>query len=109
MSPELVELALRKQRLQIRAQVQRQDMAGRLGGIEDALDQVDRLRDGANWLRDNAPIVTGLTLGLLLLKPRGTVRWLRRGLVGWQVYKRARGMLAGVKRTGQALKLDNRL
>ncbi|MCB1900573.1 YqjK-like family protein [Cognatazoarcus halotolerans] len=104
MSPELVELALHKQRLQIRAGMQREDMAGRLGGIGDALDQVDRLRDGANWLRDNAPIVTTLAIGLLVLKPRATVRWLRRGVIGWQLYRRARSALAAVGGADRALK-----
>ena len=109
MSPELVELALHKQRLQIRAGVQREDMAGRLGAIGDALDQVDRLRDGANWLRDNAPIVGSLAIVLLLLKPRATVRWLRRGVVGWQIYKRARAVVASVKHTGQGLSTPDRM
>lgn len=33
MNPELLDLALRKQRLQIRARLQRQDMAARLGAL----------------------------------------------------------------------------
>ena len=104
MSPELLELALRKQRLQIRARMQRQDMAARLGGIGDALDQVDRLRDAVSWLRDNAPIVSSIAAGLLLLKPRGTLRWLRRALFGWQLFKRARVMLNGVSRDARGLR-----
>ncbi|MBX3684531.1 MAG: YqjK-like family protein [Rhodocyclaceae bacterium] len=104
MNPELLDLALRKQRLQIRARLQRQDMAARLGGIGDALDKVDRLRDAASWLRDNAPLVSSIAAGLLLLRPRGTIRWLRRGVIGWQLLKRARVMLAGVSRSARALR-----
>ena len=62
-------------------------MAARLGGIGDALDKVDRLRDAASWLRDNAPLVSSIAAGLLLLRPRGTIRWLRRGVIGWQLLK----------------------
>lgn len=104
MNPRLLDLALHKQRLQIRAQGERRDMAARLGGIGDALDQVDRLRDAAAWLRDNAPIVSSVVIGLVVLKPRGVLRWLRRAIIGWQIYARARVMLAGVKRSGTALR-----
>ncbi|NMG66448.1 hypothetical protein GPA19_16000 [Azoarcus indigens] len=91
MSPQMVELALRKQRLQIRAEAQRDDMMGRLAGIESALDTVDRVRDQLDWAKEKAPLLTGAALLLLMARPRRTWWLVRRAWVGWMLLSRVRG------------------
>ena len=56
MDSRQVELALRKQKLQLRAEAQRADITDRLAGIDGALDRIDSLRDGtaASLLRCRA-------------------------------------------------------
>jgi YqjK-like protein len=93
MSPKLMALALRKQRLQLRAEQQRADLLAGLAVLDGVLDQVDRLREGVGWLRRHAPVVSTIALLLLVLRPRFTVRWFRRGWLGWQLYRRVRGGL----------------
>lgn len=51
MDARQIDLALRKQKLQMRAGVQRGDIARRLAGIDGALDRVDSLRDNLAWPR----------------------------------------------------------
>jgi hypothetical protein len=90
MNPKLLELALRKQRLQLAAESQRAELLAGLEVVEGVLDRVDRLRDGVAWLRHHAPAVSTIALVLLVLRPRFTLRWLRRAWVGWQLVRRVR-------------------
>lgn len=83
-------LALRKQRLQLKAEQQREDMLAGLAAVDGVLDRVDRLRDGVEWLRHNAPVLSTLALLLLVARPRFTLRWIKRGLFAWQLYRRVR-------------------
>lgn len=93
MNPRLLEIALRKQRLQFQAEQQRQELSAGLAVVDSVLDKVDRLRDGVHWLREHAPVVSTFALVLLLLRPRFTLRWARRGWLGWQLYRRLKGRL----------------
>jgi len=94
MNPKLVEIALRKQRLQLRAERQRTELMAGLAAVDVVLDGVDRLRDGIGWLRQHAPAVSTFALVLLVLRPRFTLRWARRAWLGWQLYRRLRAGLA---------------
>lgn len=94
MNPKLVELALRKQRLQFRAEGQRVEIAAGLAAVDAVLNRVERLREGVDWLRQHAPAVSTFALVLLVLRPRFTLRWARRGWLGWQLYRRIRSGLA---------------
>jgi hypothetical protein len=98
-NPRVVELALRKQRLQMRCEVQRRELERGLRCIDGILDAVDHLRDGARWLRGHAPTVSAAVLVLLVWRPRFTLRWLRRGWLGLSMYHRARAALAGLARS----------
>lgn len=99
MNPKLVEIALRKQRLQFRAERERAEMMAGLAAVDVVLDGVDRLRDGVDWLRQHAPAVSTFALVLLLMRPRFTLRWAKRGVLGWQLYRRLRvGLEAALSR-----------
>lgn len=88
MNPEFLELALKKQRLQIRAGQQRADLLGRLGRVEAVLDMVDRARDGARELRGSAPLLSAGALLFVVLKPRVALRMARRAWLGWLIYRK---------------------
>ncbi|MCK0506028.1 YqjK-like family protein [Aromatoleum anaerobium] len=88
MNPRLVELALKKQALQIRADQQRTEMLRHLRGIESALDLVDRARDQVRWAREHVPLLSSVVLIAALVRPRATLRVARRAWLGWIVFRK---------------------
>ncbi len=91
MDPRQVELALRKQKLQLRAEAQRADITHRLAGIDGALDRVDSLRDQLAWAKDKVPLLSVALIVVLAAKPRLTLRLAKRAWVGWLLLRQARG------------------
>ena len=91
MDPRQVELALRKQKLQLRAEAQRTDITRRLAGIDGALDRVDSLRDNLAWAKDKIPVLSVALLVVLAAKPRLTLRLAKRAWVGWLLMRQVRG------------------
>jgi hypothetical protein len=94
MNPKLVELALHKQRLQMRSAAQRDALIQHASAFSPVLRGIDRIADGVHWARHNAPIVSGIAVFLLVVRPRATLRWARRGLLGWQLVRRARNLIS---------------
>ncbi|NMG75327.1 YqjK-like family protein [Aromatoleum diolicum] len=97
MNSKIVELALKKQRLQMRAEQERADMLARLGRIESVLNLVDRARDGIRSLRDNAPLLSAGALLFILLKPRLALRLAQRAWLGWVLYRNLERRFAPLK------------
>ncbi|WP_415257554.1 YqjK family protein [Thauera phenylacetica] len=91
MDPRQIDLALRKQKLQMRADAQRTDITRRLAGIDGALDRVDSLRDHLAWAKDKIPVLSVALLVVLAAKPRLTLRLAKRAWVGWLLVRQARG------------------
>jgi hypothetical protein len=91
MDPRLIELALKKQRLQFRAASQREDMAHRLEAVESVLDRVDAVRDQLAWAKDKAPLLSVGALVLLAARPRLTLRIAKRTWLAWLLVRRVRG------------------
>lgn len=89
MKDDLVELALRKQRLQMRSARHRQGVIHNAQVFTPLFRGVDRVVDGVLWARNNAPILSGVALLLLVARPRAALRWARRGWLGWQLLRRA--------------------
>ena len=90
MDPRQVELALRKQKLQLRAEAQRADITQRLAGIDGALDRVDSLRDHLAWAKDKVPVLSVALIVVLAAKPRLTLRLAKRAWVGWLLVRQVR-------------------
>ena len=97
MNPSAVEFALRKQRLQFRAEQQRTAIVGHIRRVESMLDVVDRARDGVHELRHHTPLLSAAALLLLVLKPRLALRVGRRAWVGWMVDRKLRPHLEPVR------------
>ena len=98
MPPEQVQLLLRKQRLQLRIAQQRAACIGLIEEVEGLLSTGQRLRGLgarlAELLRGHSSAL-GAALGALFLlwRPRGALRWLRRGWMLWLGLRRGRGRL----------------
>ena len=74
MNPHQIDLALRKQKLQMQIATQRADMTRRLAGIDGALDRVDSLREHLAWAKDKIPLLSAALIVVLLAKPKLTLR-----------------------------------
>lgn len=94
MNPGLVEFALRKQRLQLRAAELRGDTMRHLRGIEAVLGLVDRAQEQARWARTHVPLLSAALLVVALVRPRATLRLARRAWVGWIVARKLGARLA---------------
>ena len=91
MNRRQIDLALRKQKLQMRADAQRTDLTRRLAGIDGALDRVDSLRDNLAWAKDKVPLLSVALIVVLAAKPKLTLRLAKRAWVGWLLVRQARG------------------
>lgn len=94
MSPERLELALRRQRLQLQAMDQREHLARELQPFLPAFGAADRVRQGANWVRGHTQeIAAGCAAALaatVVLKPRRAWRWASRGFSAWRLWQRVK-------------------
>lgn len=93
MSSRQVELALKKQRLQIRSAVLREDFAAYAAGLQPALALVDRGRSALRWLRRHPLLPMVAMVALLVSHPRAALRWVQRGFFAWQTLSKLRGAL----------------
>ncbi|MGQ5488579.1 YqjK-like family protein [Thauera sp. ZXT1-4] len=86
-----LDLALRKQKLQLRADAQREDLSRRLDGIDGALDRADGLREHLAWAKERIPVLSVALITVLLVRPRFTLRLAKRAWVGWLLVRQVRG------------------
>lgn len=99
MSPQQVELALKKQRLQFKSAALREEFAGHAAAFIPLFVAGDRLRDGALWLRRHPEVTVAATVALLVARPRAVFRWGRRSVFAWQAWTRLRDWLAAHHRS----------
>lgn len=90
MNARRLELALRKQRLQLESVRLREDFAADAAAFRPLLSVGDKIHDGARWLRRHPEVPVGAGVALLVARPRTLLRWARRSLVAWQALRRAR-------------------
>jgi hypothetical protein len=96
MNPRHVELALKKQRLQLQAAAQRLDVLRALESAAPALAAADRLREGWRWASNHPAWLAGLGVALLLARPRVFFRWVRRGYRAWRSWRTLRSALSSL-------------
>lgn len=95
MNPRQIELALRKQRLQMRSAALREAFAGHAGAWTPAFSLADRIRTGLFWLRRHPALPVAALTALLVARPRTVWRWVRRGFFAWQTLGRLRNVISG--------------
>ena len=93
MSPRQVELALKKQRLQIRSAALRDEFAAYAAGWAPAFALADRGRAALRWLRRHPLLPVAVLAAVLAVRPRMVLRWAQRGFVAWQALRKLRSML----------------
>jgi len=88
-----LELALKKQRLQIASESLRTDFGRYAAGLAPAFSAADCAVEGARWLRGHPQLVVAAAVALLVIRPQRAWRWARRAFVGWQVWLKLRDFL----------------
>lgn len=88
-----IELALKKQRLQIESERLRRDLALYAHGVEPIFTAADQAHAGWRWLRANPAVPVGILVAVLVAKPSVVIRWGRRAWLGWQAWRRLRSRL----------------
>jgi len=94
-SPRLVELALKKQRLQLRSAALRETLASHAAAWTPAFAIADRVHAGLYWLRRHPALPVAVMTALLVARPKAALRWLKRGFFVWQTRNQLRDLLSG--------------
>jgi hypothetical protein len=95
MSLATLELALRKQRLQMHSALLRDQWVLHAGALKPLFGGADRAREGADWLRRHPGALVAGAVALAVMRPRGMFRWARRAFAAWQLWRQSGRWLQG--------------
>jgi len=87
-NPKMVDLALQKQRLQLKSAEQRGALIAAAARLAPAFAVVDTVRDGIRWLRRHPEWVAGGLVTLLVVRPGAVLRLVQRSFVAWQIWRK---------------------
>lgn len=93
MTPKQVELVLRKQRLQIRSALLREDLSRFAAGLRPAFSLADRGQSAFRWLQRHPLLPVAVLSAMLVARPRAVLRWAQRGFFVWQSLRKLRTLL----------------
>jgi hypothetical protein len=93
MSASLLKLALKKQRLQFKSDLLREQWRGHACGLAPVFCAADSVRAGFAWLRRYPEVLVGAGVAIAVAKPRTVWRWFKRGVVAWQFWRRGQEWL----------------
>ncbi|MRR52376.1 MAG: hypothetical protein EG825_15965 [Rhodocyclaceae bacterium] len=97
MSPRQLELALKKQRLQLQIVSQREALALHVAGLQPVFTAADQAQRATHWLRRNPETLVAVAVAVLVARPKVVWRWLGRGVLAWRAWARLRGGLDRVE------------
>jgi hypothetical protein len=90
MNAKQLELALKKQRLQIQSDHLREQWQAHAQGVAPALGLADQARTGLRWLRRHPSALIGASIAIAAAKPHLLWRWAKRAFFVWQVVRKGR-------------------
>ena len=93
MNDTVLELALKKQRLQIASDALRDDLGRYATGLRPLFSGADLAVDGVRWARRNPQFVVAAGVALLVARPKRAWRWARRAFFGWQAWRKLRELV----------------
>jgi len=96
MNPKIVELALKKQRLQLQAAAQRVMIMQALESASPAFGVAEKVRSGVRWAKSHPEWLAGIGVALLVARPRAFFRWAKRGFFVWRSLRRLRGVVESI-------------
>lgn len=96
MNPKIVELALKKQRLQLQAAAQRVMIMQVLESAAPAFGAAEKVRSGLRWAKAHPEWLAGIGVALVVARPRAFFRWAKRGFFVWQSLRRLRGTIESI-------------
>lgn len=85
-----LELALRKQRLQLQCEAERAALAAHVAGLAPAFKVVDGTLAAVDWLRAQPRLLIGAAAAVMFLRPRWMWRWGLRGFSLWRLTQNLR-------------------
>ncbi len=96
MNPKNVELALKRQRLQLQAAAQRVMIVQALESAAPAFGAAEKVRSGLRWAKAHPEWLAGIGVALLVARPRAFFRWAKRGFFVWRSLHRLRGAVESI-------------
>ncbi|MBI4989219.1 MAG: YqjK-like family protein [Rhodocyclales bacterium] len=96
MNPKFIELALKKQRLQLQAAAQRVMIMQALESTTPAFAAAEKIRAGVRWAKAHPEWLAGIGVALAVARPRAFFRWARRGFFLWRSLRRLRGAVESI-------------
>lgn len=97
MNPKLLQLATRHGALKARIDEQRRALAQHSVLLQAAFARGDSVLQGVDWLKHH-PAAIGAAVALaVVVRPRRTARWVRRGFFLWRGWRAIRASLIGVR------------
>jgi hypothetical protein len=97
MNPKLLELATRHGALKSRIDEQRRVLARHSVPLEAALARGDAVLKGVDWLKHHPAAVVVAVSAAIIVRPRRTLRWARRGYFLWRGWQAIRASLIGAR------------
>jgi hypothetical protein len=94
MNSRLLELALKKQRLQFQSDALRDQWRNHARSLAPLFGAADHVRNGVAWLRRHPEVLVGTGVALAVARPRAIWRWVRRGAIAWQLWRNGQRWLA---------------
>ncbi len=95
MNPREMDLALRKQRLQLKSEALRSSIGEHALALSPAFAAADTARRGWLWLKSHPEWVAGGGALLIALRPRTVIRWARRAFGAFRAWRRLRSWADG--------------
>ena len=96
MNPKNVELALKRQRLQLQAAAQRVMIMQALESAAPAFGAAEKVRSGLRWAKAHPEWLAGIGVALLVARPRAFFRWAKRGFFIWRSLRRLHGAVESI-------------
>jgi hypothetical protein len=95
-NPRLLELALEKQRLQMRSAAQRDGLAAAAARIAPLFAAGDAVRAGFSWLRRHPGWVTGTLVAVAVARPGWAFRWAGNAVLVMRAWRSLRTWQPGL-------------